>query len=107
MLPRPEQGKPTMGAGSQGPGFLPPSHSGPAGRLCRALGRCLARVPWLLPAWSQRPGMPLHMPSPLCPGEGVSPPNKGKHLRAHKARKTSQAWLLALPKLPPAHGGQT
>lgn len=106
-LPKPEQGETAVEAGSSVLAFLPPSHSGPDRRLYRALERCFARIPCLLPARCQTPGLPLHVPSRLCPGEGESLQNKRGRLRPEKTEKTSQVWLLTRPpKVPPAPGGR-
>lgn len=55
-----------------------PSHSGPDWRLYAALERRFARIPCLLPARGQTPGLPSHGPSQLCPGDGGSLQNQGE-----------------------------
>lgn len=77
--PKAERGETAAGAGaSVGPAFLPPSHSGPDWRLYAALERRFARIPCLLPARGQTPGLPSHGPSQLCPGDGGSLQNQGE-----------------------------
>lgn len=52
--------------------------SGPDWRLYAALERRFARIPCLLPARGQTPGLPSHGPSQLCPGDGGSLQNQGE-----------------------------